>query len=60
VLAELHGYENDPATVLNDAVVYTSLLAHPYRNNSIGWESDVRAIGRDDLVAFLPRALQGR
>ena len=52
VLAELHGYENDPATVLNDAVVYTSLLAHPYRNNTIGWESDVRAIGRDDLVAF--------
>jgi zinc protease len=52
VLAELHGYENDPATVLNDAVVYTSLLAHPYRNNTIGWESDVKAIQRSDLVAF--------
>jgi zinc protease len=52
VLAELHGYENDPATVLNDATVFTSLLAHPYRNNTIGWESDVRRIERRDLVRF--------
>lgn len=52
VLAELHGYENDPATVLNDATVYASLLAHPYRNNTIGWESDVAKIDRDDLVRF--------
>jgi zinc protease len=52
VLAELHGYENDPATVLNDAAVYASLLAHPYRNNTIGWESDVERIDRRDLVRF--------
>lgn len=52
VLAEMHGYENDPASVLHDAVVFTALQAHPYRNNTIGWESDVRAIGHDDLVAF--------
>jgi len=52
VLAEMHGYENDPASVLHDQVVFTALQAHPYRNNTIGWESDVRAIGHADLVAF--------
>ena len=29
VLAELHGYDNDPASVLHDAVVATALLQHP-------------------------------
>jgi zinc protease len=52
VLAELHGYENDPATVLNDAAVYASFVAHPYRNNTIGWASDVEHIERRDLVRF--------
>jgi zinc protease len=55
VLAELHGYENDPATVLHDAVVFTALQAHPYRNNTIGWESDIRAMRHEDLVAFYRR-----
>jgi zinc protease len=55
VLGEMHGYENDPATVLNDAVLAVSFLQHPYRNNTIGWESDVEAITHDDLVAFYRR-----
>lgn len=55
VLAELHGYENDPASVLHDAVVFTALQAHPYRNNVIGWESDVRALRHGDLLAFYRR-----
>lgn len=55
VLAEMHGYENDPGAVLHDAVVFTALQAHPYRNNTIGWESDVRAIGHEDLLAFYRR-----
>ena len=52
VLAEMHGYENDPATVLHDNVLYVSFLAHPYRNNTIGWESDVAGIRHEDLTAF--------
>lgn len=52
VLAELHGYENDPATVLKDAVLATSFLHHPYRNNTIGWPSDVERLTRDDIEAF--------
>ena len=52
VLTEMHGYENDPASVLNDAVLAVSFLQHPYRNNSIGWESDVASMSHGDLVEF--------
>ena len=52
VLTELRGDENDPASRLNDEVVAASFLEHPYRNNVIGWESDVRRITRDQIVAF--------
>jgi len=55
VLAELHGYENDPATVLKETVCAVSFLQHPYRNNSIGWESDVESISHDDVVDFYRR-----
>ncbi|MEZ5331069.1 MAG: insulinase family protein [Thermoanaerobaculia bacterium] len=55
VLAELHGYENDPASVLYDAVLATSFLQHPYRYNTIGWESDVESLDRQDLLGFYRR-----
>jgi predicted Zn-dependent peptidase len=52
VLAEMHGYENDPASVLHDALVYTSFQGHPYRNNVIGWETDISALQHADVVKF--------
>ena len=52
VLAEMHGYENDPATVLQDHVLYLSFLAHTYRNNTIGWESDIAGISHAAVVDF--------
>jgi len=52
VLAEMHGYENDPAAVLQDNVLYVSFLAHPYRNNTIGWESDIAGIRHAEVVGF--------
>ncbi len=55
VLTELHGYDDDPASVMHDALVATALLQHPYRNNTIGWPSDVMALGHDDLVEFYRR-----
>jgi zinc protease len=55
VLSEMHMYENAPASVLTDAVLATSFLEHPYRNNTIGWESDVESIDRQDLVDFYER-----
>lgn len=58
VLTEMHSYENDPATVLQDHVLYLSFLAHPYRNNTIGWESDIANITRADVVDFYQRHYQ--
>ena len=58
VLTEMHSYENDPATVLHDNVLYLSYLAHPYRNNTIGWESDIANITHADLVDFYRRHYQ--
>lgn len=58
VLAEMHSYENYPTSMLLDAVMYTSFLAHPYRNNTIGWESDIKNISHADVVAFYERYYQ--
>ncbi|MDT8321579.1 MAG: pitrilysin family protein, partial [Xanthomonadales bacterium] len=55
ILAEMHGYENDPSSVLHDYLLYQSFLAHPYRNNTIGWERDIQAISHAELVAFYRR-----
>jgi len=52
VLTELHGDENNPASRLNDEVVAASFTEHPYRNNVIGWETDVRQLTRDQIAAF--------
>ena len=52
VITEMHGYENDPASVLLDAVTATAIQAHPYRNNTIGYEADVAALTADDARAF--------
>jgi len=58
VLTEMHSYENDPSIVLQDNVMYLSFLAHPYRNNTIGWESDIANITHADLVDFYHRHYQ--
>ena len=55
VLTELHGYENDPASVLNDAVAAASFTEHPYRQNVIGWTSDVERITHAEVAAFYRR-----
>ncbi|HVS15401.1 MAG TPA: pitrilysin family protein, partial [Thermoanaerobaculia bacterium] len=55
VLAEWQGYQNDPASVLHDATLAASFVQHPYRNNTIGWESDLRAIDHRAIVDFYRR-----
>lgn len=52
VLAEMHMYENDPGAMLIDALLYTIFVAHPYRNNTIGWESDVSQLSHEDALRF--------
>ena len=55
VMTELRSYENDPSSVLSDAVVATAFQQHPYRNNVIGWPTDVEKITHKDLVDFYKR-----
>jgi predicted Zn-dependent peptidase len=55
VITEMHGYENDPATILLDALTATAIQVHPYRNNTIGYESDVSALTLEDSRAFYDR-----
>ena len=55
VITEMRGYQNDPASVLFDAVVATAIQAHPYRNNTIGYESDVAALTVEDARDFYAR-----
>jgi len=54
VVAELHSYD-DPHSVLYDAVLAASFEIHPYRNNTIGYLSDVQAVTRDQAFAFYRR-----
>lgn len=55
VLTELHGYENDPSSVLHDAVAAVSFTQHPYRQNVIGWTTDVERITHDEVADFYRR-----
>lgn len=55
VLAEMHMYDNDPGSMLQDALVFTSFLAHPYRHNTIGWESDIESVTHADVREFYDR-----
>jgi zinc protease len=58
VLAEMHMYENYPTSTLLDALMFTSFLGHPYRNNTIGWESDIANLQHEEVVAFYERLYQ--
>ena len=58
VLAEMHMYENYATSMLIDAVMYASFIAHPYRNNTIGWESDIENLTHAEVVAFYEQHYQ--
>ncbi len=55
VLAEMNGYANDPDSTLFDALTAAHFLTHPYRNNTIGYASDIAAITHEDVVDFYER-----
>ena len=52
VITELHSYENDPAGVLQDAVVRTALQSHPYGSPMAGYVSDVERLTIEDASAY--------
>jgi predicted Zn-dependent peptidase len=52
VVTELHSYENDPASVLLDAVTRTAIQAHPYGSPMAGYVSDVLRLTADDAREY--------
>ncbi|MCA9879311.1 MAG: insulinase family protein [Thermomicrobiales bacterium] len=55
ILSERQGSENRPGFALYEEVAGTAFHAHPYRHMVIGHESDLRAMGRDDLYRHYRR-----
>jgi len=55
VFQEYRGYQLDPRSDLFDATTALLFEQHPYRNNTMGWESDLAGITHADLVAFYRR-----
>ncbi|MDD5557484.1 MAG: pitrilysin family protein [bacterium] len=55
ILSELRMGENDPENLLDIETTAAAFKAHPYRRPVIGWQSDVEAMGRDDLYRFYRR-----
>ncbi|MEM8533303.1 MAG: pitrilysin family protein [Chloroflexota bacterium] len=49
IISEREGHENDPEWWLSEAVMTSAFQFHPYRNEIIGWKSDLRAMTRNDL-----------
>lgn len=52
VRSELEGRENDPDTLLYQAVQATAYKVHPYRWPTIGWVSDVEGVSRDQVYNY--------
>lgn len=46
------GLENNPWEELDDTLRSTAFIAHPYSLPVIGWESDIKAWTKQDLVKF--------
>ncbi|UCH73477.1 MAG: insulinase family protein [Rhodospirillales bacterium] len=44
--------ENDPGSRLGEQANAAMYMNHPYRNPVIGWEHEIRALTRDDLMRF--------
>src|SRR5678809_507793 len=55
IIAELHGGENDPDQLLDQELTATAFKAHTYRHPTIGWQSDLESMTRDDLYGYYRR-----
>jgi zinc protease len=55
IISELQGGENDPDTLLDQELMAAAIKAHPYRNPTIGWLSDLETMTRDDLYRHYRR-----
>jgi zinc protease len=55
IISELQGGENDPEQLLDMEVTAAAFKVHPYRHPTIGWQSDLEAMTRDDLYGHYKR-----
>jgi zinc protease len=49
IISEREGHENDPEWWLSEALMAATFQVHPYRNEVIGWKSDLLAMTREEL-----------
>ncbi|MGI9406923.1 MAG: M16 family metallopeptidase [Hyphomicrobiaceae bacterium] len=47
--------ENDPSSILNEQVMASLYLSHPYGNPVIGWAHEIGALNQKDAVTFYKR-----
>ncbi len=47
--------DNDPSSILGEQMMAALYLAHPYGIPVIGWEHEIRALSREDAMAFYNR-----
>ncbi|MGE0460217.1 MAG: M16 family metallopeptidase [Vicinamibacterales bacterium] len=55
IISELQGGENDPEQLLDMEVTAMAFKVHPYRHPTIGWQSDLEAMTREDLYGHYRR-----
>ena len=55
IISELQGGENDPEQLLDMEMTATAFKVHPYRHPTIGWQSDLETMTRDDLFGHYRR-----
>ncbi len=44
--------DNDPGSMLQEQIMASLYVAHPYHNPVIGWETEIRKLDRADALAF--------
>jgi zinc protease len=55
IISELQGGENDPEQLLDTEVNAAAFKVHPYHHPTIGWQSDLETMTREDLYGHYRR-----
>src|SRR3954462_233863 len=55
IISELQGGDNDPEQQLDTEVTAAAFKVHPYHHPTIGWQSDLETMTRDDLYGHYRR-----
>jgi zinc protease len=55
IISELQGGENDPEQLLDTEVTATAFKVHPYHHPTIGWQTDLETMTREDLYGHYRR-----